>query len=138
MTDPRTQETIARARLALDAGDIDGAWVALHVLADALDRDHDVAAAWLDLLRMTPARPELLAEARRILSRWPEEPQLVTRACDALIRAAERVPRDEPQPEDGPPHLAALAAARCLVAVEAQGGDRELVGYLAVSGTGPV
>jgi tetratricopeptide (TPR) repeat protein len=133
VTDPGTQDTIARAQLALDAGDIDGAWCELHVLAGALDRDPDVAAVWLDLLRMTPGRPELLAEARRILVRWPEEPPLVTRACDALIRVAERVPRDEPQPEDGPAQLAASAAARCLAAIEARGGDRELVGYLAVS-----
>ena len=106
----------AQAWQALEAGDADAAWAVLVPLAEQLDRDRDVAALWLDLLRVTPGRTSLQQEAQRVLARWPDDAALVTRACDALIKAAERVPPDLAQPSDGPAQLAVSAAERCLQA----------------------
>jgi tetratricopeptide (TPR) repeat protein len=104
----------AQAWRALESGDTAGAWAQLTPLAAQLDRDHELAAAWLDLLRATPGRASLLEEVQRVLQRWPHDAALVTRACDALIRAAERVPPDLAQPPHGPAQRAASAAEACL------------------------
>src|SRR6185295_2906946 len=103
-----------RACAALETGQPERAWQELAPLEPEIDRDPSAAAAWLDLLRMTPARATLIDEARRILARFPEDAALVTRACDALIRAAERLPPDEPPPQDGAARVAADAAGTCL------------------------
>src|SRR5947207_9716010 len=101
-------------------------------LEPAIEREPAAAAAWLELLRSTPNRATLLPEVRRILARFGDDAVLVTRACDALIRAAELAPSDEPPPEHGPAQLAAEAAASCLAALDRNGGDRELRAYLLV------
>src|SRR5689334_22325124 len=93
-----------RAWAALEAGDAVAAWQAMKPLEPQLERDQASAAAWLDLLRATPHRPTLEAEVDRILRSWPHDGALVTRACDALIKAAELVPPDVPPPARGPAH----------------------------------
>jgi tetratricopeptide (TPR) repeat protein len=45
---------------------------------------------------------------------FASDAELVSRDCDALIRAAERTPPDEPQPADSPALLAERAARTCL------------------------
>ncbi|HMI90013.1 MAG TPA: hypothetical protein VK509_01560 [Polyangiales bacterium] len=114
MSAPDLGDRTALAWQALEAGDANGAWAQLIPLAGQLDRDSELAATWLDLLRATPGRASLLEEVQRVLQRWPHDASLVTRACDALIRAAERVPPDLAQPPDGPAQLAVSAAEACL------------------------
>jgi len=116
----------ALAWQALQAGDAAGAWAQLTPLAGQLDRDAELAATWLDLLRATPSRASLLEEVQRVLQRWPHDATLVSRACDALIRAAERVPPDLAQPPDGPAQLAASAAEACLQ----RGANPEIAPFL--------
>jgi tetratricopeptide (TPR) repeat protein len=118
---------------ALEARDLPRAWDALGALEAELDRDPEVAAIWLDLLRVTPARTELMTEVQRVLTRWPHDPTLVTRACDALIRAAERVPPDEPPLESGPAQLAAAAAEHCLAAIERDPAATQSRSYLRIN-----
>ena len=127
------QQAFERACAALEAGQVERAWQELAPLAPEIDRDPAAAAAWLDMLRMTPARATLIDEARRILARFPEDAALVTRACDALIRAAERLPPDEPPPEHGAARVAADAAGACLAALDRRDDADELRGYLLVS-----
>lgn len=108
----RTQQ---RAIQALERGDLTLAWHELSPLAADLEREPQLAALWLDLLRAGPQRPQLEAEAMRIISRWPSDAGLVTRACDALIRRAELGPPDEPSAERTRLAKAAAGAAeRCL------------------------
>jgi tetratricopeptide (TPR) repeat protein len=133
METTRIHQAFERACAALEAGQTERAWQELAPLAPEIDRDPTAAGAWLDLLRMTPSRATLIDEARRILARFPEDAGLVTRACDALIRAAERVAPDEPPPEHGAAQLAAEASAACLAALDRRGGEDELRGYLLVS-----
>ena len=133
MTEERTrQAALARAVDALEKGSVAEA---LHE-ADALDaeiaRDPALAAEWLDLLREVPV-PALADWVGRVLEHHPLRAEIVTRACDALIRIAERTAPDEPQPGDGPAARAAAAAARCLASPQAIAADPDLVGYLHMS-----
>jgi tetratricopeptide (TPR) repeat protein len=124
---------VARAANALLAGDIAAALREAHAADAQITADPECAAAFLDVLRAAPV-PEVLRWVERVLSRHPEHAQVVTRACDALIRAAERVPPDEPQPPGGAARRAADAAARCLRALAARApGDEPLLGFLHMS-----
>ena len=133
--------TFERACAALEAGNPTLAWQEMDALEPDIDRDGAAAAAWLDMLRYNPARATLVAETRRILARFGEDAALVTRACDALIRAAELTPPDEPRPEGGPAHAAAAAAERCLQALDVaqatgsagEAAHSDLLGYLLVN-----
>ena len=102
-------------------------------LASEIEADADVAAAWLGLLRSTPDKPTLVDDVRRALAAHPFDASLVTRGCDALIRAAERRAPDEPQLEDGPALLAAQAAERCLSGLDPKTAGHEMLGYLHVA-----
>jgi tetratricopeptide (TPR) repeat protein len=124
------QAAIGRASEALAAGNSQQALAELAPHEPELDQDAALASTWLDLLRVAPDRPTLQDEVQRILARWPEDPELVTRACDALIRAAERVPPDEAPAADGPAQLAARAAERCLAALQAGKGDAAMIAYV--------
>src|ERR1041385_3651978 len=104
---------------------LERAWQELAPLEPRLEHDADAAEAWLELLRLTPGRATLVSEGQRILSRFGGEAALVTRACGALIRAAELTPGDEPLPEHTRAELAAQAAANCLASLDAS-RDREL------------
>ncbi len=125
-------ELRAQVSAPLAAGDAAGAFRAIEPFAEALDRDPELALLWATLLARTPARPSLLDEARRILGRWPTNPELVMAANAALIASAERRPMDEPQlRDDGPAHVAADAAARCLAALPPEAAqDPSIAGYL--------
>jgi tetratricopeptide (TPR) repeat protein len=133
VTKAETNQILADVHSALEARDVQGAWGALRGLEGELEQDPEVAAVWLDLLRATPSRAELTAEVERVLKRWPDDPVLVTRACDALIRAAERLPPDEPPLEAGPAQLAAAAAERCLAAIERDGAEAQWRSYLRIN-----
>jgi Flp pilus assembly protein TadD len=111
---PALAERGERAWQLLGEGDSAGAWAQLEPLVAELDQDPELAALWLDLLRAQPSRTSLVAETARVLERWPDDAALVTRACDALIRAAERTAPDVAQPADSPAALAASAAEHCL------------------------
>jgi len=67
MSSTSHEERAARAWQALEAGDVAGAWAQLTPLSAHLDRDHELAATWLDLLRATPSRMSLLEEVQRVL-----------------------------------------------------------------------
>lgn len=127
---PTVAERGERAWERLGAGDSAGAWAQIEPLAAQLDRDPQLAALWLDLLRAQPSRASLVAEAARVLARWPDDPALVTRACDALIRAAERIAPDVAQPADSPAVLAASAAERCLQTCT----DKAMMPFLLMAG----
>lgn len=133
MTEPAIERAVDEVERALAAGDGERASSALGALATEVDRSPDAACTWLDLLRGLPPRPEWSAAIARMLERRPEDPLLVTRACDALIRAAERVPPDELPPPGGPAEIAANAAERCLAAVARSGLGSELAGFLRVA-----
>ncbi len=120
--------TIERARTAREPAEVAAALEALSALEP--EQQPERAALWLELLRADPSRPTLLADVERVLARWPEDPALVTRACDALIRAAELTPADEPPAAQGPAARAAAAAARCLTALERRGGEPAMLSYL--------
>jgi tetratricopeptide (TPR) repeat protein len=111
---PTLAERAERSWQLLGAGDAAGAWAQLTPLSEQLGSDPELAALWLDLLRADPTRDSLVAEVTRVLARWPDDAGLVTRACDALIRAAERVAPDLAQPAESPAALAASAAEQCL------------------------
>ncbi len=126
------EELRARVNARLAANDPEGAFAVLEPAAASLDRDPALALLWATLLARTPARTTLLDEARRILDAFPTTPELVIAVNAALVHAAERRPMDEPPlREDGPAHLAAAAAARCLEALpEAAAADPAIAGYL--------
>jgi len=104
-------------------------------LRDQIDRDRDLALGWLALLHHTPRRPQLMVEAARIGEQWPADPEIVTRACDALIGAAElRAPDEPPVTEGGPAHVAAELAKRCLAQWKPKAkADALMSGYIHVS-----
>jgi ribosomal protein S27AE len=111
MSETDVQEALRRATAARDRESL---WAALEPLRDRLTEDREVAAVWVEALRTSPTRATLVEEAEAILDTWPEHPALVGGACDALIRAAERRPIDEPPLSEGPASVAAYAAERCL------------------------
>lgn len=69
------------------------------------------AADLLRLWQATPDAPQLVQRVGELATAHVRDPQLVLIACDALIRAAERVPPDEP-PAQGGPALAAVDLAQ--------------------------
>jgi len=102
-------------------------------MPESVDRDPAVAAAWLDVLRGSPEHPRLVDDVRMIVERWPADAALVIRACDALIRMAERIPFDEPSAAAGPARLAVDAVDRCLAAAPTLGTQDSLFGYLHIN-----
>lgn len=125
---------LAGAQAALDAEDVPAAWRALQPLAQQMNADREVAHAWLTLLRLSPGRPGLVADAKVILGAFADDPDLVTIGCDALIREAERQAPDEPPPEKGAAHTAVAAAQGCLERLGAdQRDDPTLMGYLQIN-----
>lgn len=123
---------LTRAEEALQAADIPRALEAAQACDAEVEANAELAAAFLDLLRAAPV-PQVLAWVERVLAWHPEHPAVVTRGCDALIRAAERVPADQLQPAGGSAQRAADAATRCLAAVERGGQKEPLLGYLHTS-----
>ncbi|HJL19640.1 MAG TPA: hypothetical protein RMH99_28515 [Sandaracinaceae bacterium LLY-WYZ-13_1] len=123
---------VQRALEAAAAADDRAAlWDALEPLRAHLTERRDVAALWVEALRTSPQRRSLLEEAEAVLDRWPGDPGLVGGACDALIRAAERRPIDEPPLAEGPASAAASGAARCLGKLPAEAkADPEIGGRL--------
>jgi len=103
-----------QALAALAAGRVEQAWSSVEPLREQLTRDREVARGWLELLRATPWRATLQTEVRSALAGFGTDPEIAVCACDALLRAAERTPADEPQPWASPAHLALEAAALCL------------------------
>lgn len=133
MPSPRHEAVLARVAAAIHEGDANAAWRHMEPLRAELERDADVAAAWLGLLRSTPERPTLVDDVRAALAAYPFDASLVTRGCDALIRAAERRPPDEPLLGEGPALLAAQLAERCLSGQDPQTTPAEMLAYLHVA-----
>lgn len=105
------------------ADDRERLWGLLEPFRPELDRDWRIGRAWAEALRTSPSRPSLVAEARGILERWPDDLELVLATCDALLRSAERRALDEPALDGEAPALAAGAASRCLAKLAA--ADRQ-------------
>jgi tetratricopeptide (TPR) repeat protein len=126
------EQALARASACLETGDQRGAFEAIEPLQQPAQDDPEAAAAVLALWRMAPGRAGLQQAVAALLERWHDDPTLVTRGCDALIRAAERTPPDEPIAEGGPGAAAAAAAERCLQAL-GDGVDPTLRGYLLIN-----
>lgn len=101
-------------RRATEADDRESLWESLEPLRSRLTSDVDVARVWAEALRTSPARRTLLDEATEIVERWPADPLLVGASCDALVRAGERRPIDEPPLDATGPSLAASAADRAF------------------------
>jgi tetratricopeptide (TPR) repeat protein len=129
---PDSEAALDRAAAALGAGDVQTALREADALDAEIARDPALASAFVELLRGAPV-PAVAEWVGRVLDRHPDDAALVTRACDALIRVAERIAPDEPQPEQGPARRAADAAARCLSSPEVLAAHPELVGYLHMS-----
>ncbi len=133
MTDERTRDAaLARAAAKLQTGRVEDALREAEALASEIASDATLAVEWLDLLREAPTAGAA-DWVGRVLDHHPTDAEVVTRACDALIRIAERTAPDEPQAADGPARRAADAAARCLAAADARAAHPELVGYLHMS-----
>lgn len=106
------------------------AWQLIAPLSAARTLDSRVANVWLTLLRITPTRESLLAEALEILERWPADTTLQLLGCDALIRAAELVGLDVPVSESGAAMQAVRVAERNLKRLTAaELGDAKQAGY---------
>jgi tetratricopeptide (TPR) repeat protein len=132
MPSPRN-EILARVATAIGDGDAAAAWQHMEQLGPELERDAEAAAAWLGLCRSTPERPTLVEDVRRALTAHPFDATLVTRGCDALIRAVERRPPDEPQLGEGPALVAAQLAERCLSGQDKAATSPEMLAYLHVA-----
>lgn len=87
-----------------------------------LGADAELAAAWLDEVRKAPLA-ELAPRIARVASSHAAEPSVVLRACDVLIRLAERLPPDEPLPDGNPASLAAGLAGHCLAEATAAAAE---------------
>jgi tetratricopeptide (TPR) repeat protein len=111
-----------RALAGLGEGRADEAWATVLPLRARIGSEREVARGWLELLRVMPTRASLQDEVREALAAFGRDAEIVVCACDALQRAAERTPADEPQPEGSPAFLAAEAAARCLEDPAARAG----------------
>ena len=130
-TDVGPAQIEAALAQAAAADDREQLWAALEPLRSRLGIDPGVARLWAEGLRASPARRTLIEEAEAILDGWPDEPALVGAVADALVRAAERRPIDEPPLTEGPASLAASACARCLSRIaEGPRADPEIGGRL--------
>jgi tetratricopeptide (TPR) repeat protein len=131
MSDPTVAQVLPHVSEAIERRDLNRAFELLAPFESQLTESRDLALAWLTLLRIAPSYADLVADASRILARWPEDPELVMNACDALTRAAELQGPDVPPEADGPAQRAAAGAERCLQSLSAaQRGDARLGGYL--------
>jgi tetratricopeptide (TPR) repeat protein len=134
MSDPTVAQVLPHVSAAIERRDVAGAFSLLAPLSSQLTEHRDLALTWLTLLRIAPNHTSLVSDTARILARWPEDPELVMNACDALTRAAELQGPDVLPEDDGPAQRAAAAALRCHQALSAaQRGDARLGGYLAMN-----
>lgn len=135
MPDTTVAQVLPHVSAAIERRDIPGAFALLAPLSSQLTESRELALTWLTLLRIAPSHPDLIADAARVLERWPNDPELVMNGCDALVRAAElQGPDVAPSAEDGPAQRAAAAADRCWKKLTAaQRGDARLGGYLAMA-----
>ncbi len=106
-TDDDAREAAAREAATLEA---------------ELGADRELAGAWLDEVRKAPLA-ELAPRVARVAGSHGDQPNIVLRACDVLIRLAERLPPDEPLPEANPASLAVQLAERCLAEAGAATAD---------------
>lgn len=114
MTTADDDEVREALRRASEADDREALWASLEPLRPRLTARHEVACVWAEALRTSPGRRALTEEASAIIERWPDDPALVGACADALVRAAERRPIDEPPLDEGPASVAAAALDRCL------------------------
>lgn len=130
MTASQIEPILSQLEAALAARDTTRAWQLIAPLSAARTHDARVANVWLTMLRITPARESLVAEATEILEHWPADNSLQLLGCDALIRAAELVAPDVPVSESGAAVTASEVAARNLARLSApERGDKAIGGY---------
>jgi tetratricopeptide (TPR) repeat protein len=134
MPDTTVAQVLPHVSEALERRDVARAFELLAPYSSQVTEQRDLALTWLTLLRIAPSHASLVADTSRILARWPEDPELVMNACDALIRAAELQGPDVLPDGDGAAQQAAAAAERCLKNLSAaQRGDARLGGYLSMN-----
>jgi tetratricopeptide (TPR) repeat protein len=130
MADFDIEPILADVDRALAENDATRAFGLLSPFSAHLDRDPRLASVWLTLLRIAPNRASLLDDIQRILARWPADRDLGLAACDALIRAAERLGPDAPIDTEGPAARAAQLAAQSLEKLStAERSDPSIGGY---------
>ena len=83
MSDPTVAQVLPHVSSAIEARDIPRAFELLSAFSSQLDQHRELALTWLTLLRIAPSRASLQSDAARILARWPDDPELVSSACDA-------------------------------------------------------
>ena len=130
MADPHIQAILQRVDQALAARDTAKAFELLAPAYTQLESEPQLAAAWLTLLRISPARAGLVDDVLRILTRWPDERELQLAGCDALIRAAELGGPDVLPASDGPAARAVEVAQANLARLnDAERSDPKIAGY---------
>ncbi len=120
---------------AIEQGDSARAWALLAPFGPEQDprwgTHLGLGRTWLTLLRITPGRTGLRQQAQALATRWAADPLMAMAACDALVRAAELQPPDEPPPADGPAEAAARIALEALERLpDDKQRDPKLGGYL--------
>ena len=132
MSDSAFETALQRANQHLAAGQPEKAHAA--VAAFAKDpKGRTQVMGLLALWRATPGKPGLVAEVKRLAAGFGADPLVVTAACDALIRDAERFAPDEPPPADGAAHSALALVQRCLDDLaEEHRDDPQTLAYLQV------
>jgi tetratricopeptide (TPR) repeat protein len=130
MTAFQIEPILSQLEAALATRDTQRAWQLLTPLSAARATDARVANIWLTMLRITPARESLVAEATEILEQWPADNSLQLLGCDGLIRAAELVAPDVPVSEAGAAQKAIEVAQKNLARLSAaERGDKAIGGY---------
>ena len=130
MTAPHIESILSQLEAALATRDTQRAWRLVAPLSAARAEDARVANVWLTMLRITPARESLVAEAAEILEQWPADNSLQLLGCDALIRAAELVAPDVPVSETGAAAKAIEVAQRNLARLSGpERQDKAIGGY---------
>jgi len=130
MTAFQIEPILSQLEAALATRDIPRAWQLVAPLSAARTQDPRVGSVWLTMLRITPARESLVAEATEILEQWPADNSLQLLGCDALIRAAELVAPDVPVSDAGAAVKAIEVAEKNLARLSAaERSDKAIGGY---------
>jgi tetratricopeptide (TPR) repeat protein len=105
---------------SLAADDAEGALRSLEPHRAQLGKDREITVAWLEALEACPTAPGVKDVAHQALDAFGQDATVVIAACAALLARANLRSPDEPPLAQGPAHVAAEAAERCLREASAQ------------------
>lgn len=132
MPDSVFEAALARATEHLAAGQPEAAHAVMAGHAQRPSGKEQVLGL-LSLWRQTPGYSGLVEAVMGLVAGHGTDPQVVTLACDTLIREAERLAPDEPPPADGAAHAALTVVQRCLDGLDqADRENTETLAYLQV------